>query len=47
MRRKVMAPYYYNNIQGWFHFESVYDEVVNSFDNAIFVEVGCWLGKSA
>ena len=39
-------PHHYSNIQGWFSFPAVYDEIVESFDNATFVEIGCWLGKS-
>ena len=39
-------PHHYNDIQGWFSFPAVYDEIVESFDNATFVEIGCWLGKS-
>jgi hypothetical protein len=36
----------YKNIQGWFDFEKVYDHAVQKFSDGIFVEVGCWLGKS-
>lgn len=38
----------YQNIDGWFDFESTYKEMVeNANNNAHFVEVGAWLGKSA
>ena len=36
----------YNKIQGWFTFPNLYKSVVEKFDNAIFVEVGAWKGKS-
>lgn len=37
----------YADIYGWFDFDNVYNKVVMDFhDNSIFVEVGCWLGKS-
>lgn len=40
--------HFYNNIQGWFDFETLYQIVVQtSNDNAHFVEVGTWKGKSA
>lgn len=31
---------------GWFNFEKVYLDMVNRFDDAVFVEIGCWEGKS-
>jgi predicted O-methyltransferase YrrM len=34
-------------IQGWCTFEGLYDKMVSDYDNAVFVEVGCWLGQSA
>jgi predicted O-methyltransferase YrrM len=33
-------------IQGWFDFNDIYDLAVNKYDNANFLEIGCWLGKS-
>jgi hypothetical protein len=37
----------YQNIEGWFDFESIYSRMVNSFESgARFVEIGCWLGRS-
>lgn len=38
----------YSDIQGWFDFGDIYfDMVTKCSDNAHFVEVGTWLGKSA
>ncbi len=37
----------YENIEGWFGFEKLYSEMVDNYNNAIFVEVGSWLGKSS
>lgn len=37
----------YNNIEGWFNWEPIYDEFVDkSNSNTIIVEIGSWLGKS-
>jgi predicted O-methyltransferase YrrM len=37
----------YTQIPGWFSEEAFYDRVVDSApDDATFVEIGCWLGKS-
>ena len=37
-----------STIQGWFNFQSVYNEAIEkASDGAIFVEVGSWKGKSA
>ena len=44
-----MHPHYYKNIQGWFNsgFRRMYEyQVKNCKDNAHFVEVGAWKGKS-
>ena len=37
----------YENIKGWFNYESFYDAMIERFDNANFVEIGAWKGKSA
>jgi len=45
----MMHPHYYKNIQGWFNsgFRRMYEyQVKNCKDNAHFVEVGAWKGKS-
>jgi predicted O-methyltransferase YrrM len=40
--------HFYKQIEGWFNFQEIYSSMVNKFqDGAIFVEVGCWKGKSA
>jgi len=38
---------YWEEIQGWFTFNQLYDSMIARFDNAIFVEIGTWKGKSA
>lgn len=37
----------YENIQGWFDYKDFYDDMIDRFDNAIFVEIGAWKGRSA
>ncbi len=39
--------HFYQTIQGWFTFPQLYTQVVREFDNAVFVEIGTWKGKSA
>ena len=41
--------HFYENIEGWFCFQSFYDRAVESApqDGAHFVEVGAWKGRSA
>ncbi len=40
--------HYYTNIQGWFNFQNIYDDMIaKAQDGFHFVEVGCWLGKSS
>jgi predicted O-methyltransferase YrrM len=37
----------YETIPGWFNFHAVYDEQVRrARPGAVFVDVGCWLGRS-
>ena len=38
--------HFYEDIQGWFDFQKLYKEMVSLHDNAKFVEVGVWKGKS-
>ena len=39
--------HYYQNIHGWFNYESLYSEMVKRFPSGShFVEIGCWLGRS-
>jgi GT2 family glycosyltransferase len=40
------VKHYYDEIQGWFYFPMLYNEMVKRFDNANFLEIGCWKGKS-
>ena len=39
--------HFYQNIQGWFSFPKLYSTMVQTYDDAKFVEVGTWLGRSA
>jgi len=39
--------HFYQNIQGWFSYPKLYASMVQQFDDATFVEVGAWLGRSA
>ena len=39
--------HFYEKIENWFTFPELYKRAVNSFDNAHFVEIGCWKGGSA
>lgn len=42
----LIMNHYYQNIQGWFEDGPLYRKVVNKYDNARFVEIGCWKGRS-
>jgi predicted O-methyltransferase YrrM len=37
---------YWENINGWFTYQKLYEDMVNKFDDAIFVEIGSYQGKS-
>jgi len=37
----------YEKIHGWFGFRDLYDKVLGENENAVFVEIGTWKGKSA
>jgi hypothetical protein len=39
-------PKIWEGINGWFNFHNFYTNMVGRFDNATFVEIGCWEGKS-
>jgi len=40
--------HFYDQIQGWFNFKEPYRQAVREAkDGAVFVELGCWKGKSA
>lgn len=38
---------YWETIEGWFNFHNLYTDMVGKFNDAIFVEVGAWKGKSS
>ena len=38
---------YWENIEGICDFQNIYSEMVGKFNNAVFVEIGTWKGKSA
>ena len=38
--------HFYQDIQGWFDFQNLYKDMVRKHNNAKFVEVGAWKGKS-
>jgi len=38
--------HYYQNVEGWFENGSLYNYAVQKYDNAHFVEIGCWKGRS-
>lgn len=45
--KKSKIDHIYQNIDGWFDFQSIYTEMVEkSKDNSHFVEIGAWMGKS-
>jgi predicted O-methyltransferase YrrM len=41
-----MEHYYQNIGEDWFSYKEFYKSIVDRFDNAHFVEVGCWKGRS-
>jgi len=36
----------WEKIEGWFDFQNLYLDRVQNCDNAVFIEIGCWRGKS-
>lgn len=40
-------PKHYETIFGWFDFSDIYREVVDKYNDAIFIEIGSFQGKSA
>ena len=40
------GPFTHESIPGWFNFEDIYTEMVQTHKTGVFVEVGSWLGKS-
>lgn len=44
----MIIEHFYKDISGWFDYEHIYKTMVeNSTDNAHFVEIGAWLGRSS
>lgn len=39
-------PNKYNNIQGWFDFQNIYEMAVKLYPKGNFIELGSWFGKS-
>jgi predicted O-methyltransferase YrrM len=39
--------HFFDKLEGWFDFPNLYHSLVKTHDNANFVEVGSWQGKSA
>lgn len=44
--REYDKPKPWENINGWFNFHNFYTNMVGRFNDAVFVEIGCWEGKS-
>jgi hypothetical protein len=44
--RDFGKPKVWEKIEGWFNFNSVYLDMVNRFNDAVFVEIGSWKGTS-
>jgi len=42
----MVMEHYYNTIEGWFYNTDLYSKVVKDYDNAHFVEIGVWKGRS-
>jgi predicted O-methyltransferase YrrM len=42
-----MEHFYQNIGENWFNFQDIYQLAVNKFDNAKFIEIGSWKGRSA
>ena len=45
---KIILEHFYQDIQGWFDYQSVFDIFIKSSqENSRIVELGCWKGKSS
>jgi predicted O-methyltransferase YrrM len=42
-----MEHFYQNIGENWFNFQDIYQLAVNKFNNAKFIEIGSWKGRSA
>lgn len=40
-------PKMWESIEGWFNFNNLYTDMVGKFNDAVFVEIGGWKGKSS
>ena len=38
---------FWEEIDGWFNFYRLYTDMIDKYDNAVFIEIGTWLGRSA
>jgi len=38
---------YWEEIHGMFNFDNIYNDAITQFNDAVFVEIGTWKGKSA
>jgi predicted O-methyltransferase YrrM len=36
-----------DSIEGWFNFGNIYTDMVGKFNDAVFIEIGAWKGRSA
>ena len=46
--RDLPYVHFFDEIQGWFNFQRPYREALEAAtDDSVFVELGCWKGKSA
>jgi SAM-dependent methyltransferase len=42
------VEHFYESIEGWLNFRAIYDQAIReAIDDAVFVEVGSWYGRSA
>ncbi len=41
-----MPPHIYESIEGWFTYKDLYDQMVRKYPGGVFLEIGCWFGRS-
>ena len=39
-------PHLYKDIEGWFTYSNLYDQMVEKYPNGRMLEIGCWFGRS-
>lgn len=45
--KKVPRQHFYQDLEGWFGFQPQYEKIIDLLPhNAVWVEVGCWMGRS-